>query len=52
MLSEVVMIRGRRFTVVADPSGVAEAHGDHPNMVARLVKVFDASGKVEWQRKS
>ncbi len=52
MVSEVVMIRGRKFTLVADPSGVAEAHGDHANMVARLVKVFDSQGKVEWQRKS
>ena len=52
MISEVVTIRGRRFTVVADTTGVAEAHGDHANMVAKLVKVFDASGRVEWQRKS
>lgn len=51
MISEVVTIRGRKFTAVADPAGVSAAHGDHPNMVAKLVKMFDSNGKVSWQKR-
>lgn len=52
MIHEMVTIRGRQFKLVADTNGVSEHHGDHANMVARLVKVLRADGGVEWQRKS
>ena len=51
MISEMVMIRGKAYTAVSDSAGVSENHGYHPSMIAQLVKIFDASGKIIWQKR-